>query len=200
MLAASGVDAVGLNLVSSSPRCVTVEEGCQLAAFARELGLATVAVTMNESHRRLNTIIEQVRADFIQLHGAELPESVSHLKNSRIIKSVSWSGRTEEWTLAERWLNSDHLCAFLVDAYAPEVGGGSGRVARWDLLSPRPGCFNDYPLILAGGLTEHNLASAISQTQCEAVDSASGVENRPGEKDSNLVAAFVRSARTAFHQ
>ncbi len=54
---------------------------------------------------------------------------------------MEWPARREQ--LARRWLESEvaargQLRAFLVDAFAPGVGGGTGRTARWDLLVRAP--------------------------------------------------------------
>jgi phosphoribosylanthranilate isomerase len=52
--------------------------------------------------------------------------------------------------------------------------------------------------VLAGGLTPRNVAEAIRATGVTAVDTASGVESRPGHKDPEAVAKFVLAARAAF--
>ena len=54
------------------------------------------------------------------------------------------------------------------------------------------------PLVLAGGLTPVNVAEAIRIVHPAAVDTASGVENRPGHKDPDALTAFVQAARLAF--
>lgn len=89
------------------------------------------------------------------------------------------------------------LSAFLVDAYAPGVGGGTGKVAQWELLNPRPAELQA-PLILAGGLKPENVAAGIEATCCVGVDTASGVESAPGIKCEKLMAAFASNARAAF--
>jgi phosphoribosylanthranilate isomerase len=53
-------------------------------------------------------------------------------------------------------------------------------------------------MALAGGLTPDNVAEAIRQTGCRAVDTASGVELAPGHKDPVKVRAFVQAARAAL--
>ena len=51
--------------------------------------------------------------------------------------------------------------------------------------------------MLSGGLTAENVAEAVALTGAEAVDVSSGVERRPGEKDPDAIAAFVKAARAA---
>ena len=48
--------------------------------------------------------------------------------------------------------------------------------------------------MLAGGLTPENVAEAVRLTGAAQVDVSSGVESRPGYKDPERVAAFVRNA------
>jgi phosphoribosylanthranilate isomerase len=53
------------------------------------------------------------------------------------------------------------------------------------------------PGILAGGLTPDNVAEAIAAVRPFAVDVASGVEHRPGEKDPDKLNALVAAVRAA---
>ncbi len=142
ILADAGVGAVGLNLVNISRRCITLERAVELARAAKQRSICTVAVLMNDTDSRLSEVENAGAFDYLQLHGSESPEQLTNvrLRPDSIIKSVSWSGRAEEVQLAEQWRHSIRLAAFLIDAYAPGLGGGSGKTACWDLY-PRPACF-----------------------------------------------------------
>jgi phosphoribosylanthranilate isomerase len=61
------------------------------------------------------------------------------------------------------------------------------------LESFRPGV----PIILAGGLTEENVAEAIRIVRPYGVDVASGVERAPGRKDVEKMRRFLANAREA---
>lgn len=194
MVAAAGVDTVGLNFVAHSPRYLARERAQELSRRAAELGLLRVAVTMDLAASELNDLLDQIEVDFVQLHGHESPELSTACRGIPIIKATSWTGRSEEQELVEAWrsqADSGQLAAWLVDAYAPTAGGGTGHKARWDLLQPRPKILQALPLILAGGLNPANVAVAVRTTLADGVDTASGVELSPGIKSKQLVQEFA---------
>ena len=51
--------------------------------------------------------------------------------------------------------------------------------------------------MLSGGLDAGNVAEALSITRAGGVDVSSGVERAPGEKDPDMIRAFIRAARQA---
>ena len=50
------------------------------------------------------------------------------------------------------------------------------------------------PWMLSGGLTVANVAEAISISGAASIDVSSGVEDRPGHKDPDLIRDFLRAA------
>ncbi len=210
----AGVDTVGFNLVPTSQRVIALSQAVDMSEVARSLGLTSCIVLMNPSHIALREVLDAARWDFVQLHGCESPRILERATSLRIIKACSWSGREEEVELVDTWLKwaSDcpnvnfptaqtersEMACLLVDAFAPVAGGGTGRTANWNLLSPRPTLFGQVPMLLAGGLTPENVSSAIERTGCDGVDVASGVEIGAGKKSPELVAQFVREALAGF--
>lgn len=215
-LAAAGVGAVGLNLVPTSRRSVPLAQAALLAARAQQLNICSVAVLRDPTPDTLQQVVRAHDWDYLQLHGREHPGLVEHCRETPIVKAVSWSGRSEEENLVLQWTTWDNerasriesststrpagcrLAGFLIDAYAPTEGGGTGRVADWQLLWPRPPALEGWPLILAGGLNAENVAEAIRQTRCNSVDTASGVEHSPGIKSGEAVMEFAQHAREGF--
>lgn len=218
VLADAGVDAVGFNFVPGRARAVTLKRAAELSTRAARLSLIRVAVLMNPTAQQLRELLDTVELDWIQLHGAETPSLLADCGGLPILKATSWTGRAEERELARAWstpidipaysqvselpregsCDDSALGAWLIDAYAPVAGGGTGKLARWDLLQPRPSELAAHPLLVAGGLTPANVGEAIRITRADGVDTASGVESSPGIKDAELVHAFAERARLAL--
>ena len=88
--------------------------------------------------------------------------------------------------------------AVLLDAFAANGYGGTGRSLDWSGLAAQRSQLLGLPVILAGGMTPDNVAQAIAAARPDAVDVASGVERSPGHKDTAKVMAFVAKAAAAF--
>jgi phosphoribosylanthranilate isomerase len=82
--------------------------------------------------------------------------------------------------------------ADLIHVDSPDPG--SGRVFDWRLAEGAP---SGVRLMLAGGLTPKNVGEAIRLVRPWGVDVASGVEEKPGRKDSRKLREFVIAAREA---
>jgi phosphoribosylanthranilate isomerase len=78
----------------------------------------------------------------------------------------------------------------LVDSATP----GAGRVFDWSLVDQAP---LDAKILLAGGLTPDNVATAIARVKPWGVDVSSGVEREPGRKDPVKLKEFIEAARAA---
>lgn len=201
VVAAAGVDAVGLNFFPKSRRFVDPHAARHIAA-ALPAGVTKVGVFVNHTASEIEDAIEQVGLDCVQLHGDEEPKLLGQLpKRVRIVRAHR-CGRNGLATLAT-FLDDCRSVgrlpdAVLVDADAGPAFGGTGQVADWRLIAQQRPVLVGLPLILAGGLTPDNVAAAITMVRPDGVDVASGVESRPGRKDAALVARFIAAARDAF--
>jgi phosphoribosylanthranilate isomerase len=190
-----GADAVGLNFYPGSPRHIDAPTAEGILAALPPL-LEAVAVFADEPWRRaLRRANRFHRLLFVQMHGDEhLPDAISY----RRIDAFRVRNRTGLRQIT-RYLDlaavHGHLpAAILVDGYAADRYGGTGRTAPWNLLTDFK---TPVPLILAGGLTPDNVAEAVRVVRPYAVDVASGVESAPGRKDSEKMRRFIAAAREA---
>lgn len=184
----AGVDAVGLNRVPDSPRCVSRERARELAAAARGraevvLVVANLPPDLAEEERRA------VQADRLQLHGDEPDDWLLALPAA--YRAIRVRG-VDDLERARRLPGGP----VLLDAWAPGVLGGTGRKLDTLLVAPLA---RERAVILAGGLTPENVGEAVRTVRPAGVDVASGVEQpgRPGVKDAARIRAFVTAARAA---
>ncbi|MEA1970827.1 MAG: phosphoribosylanthranilate isomerase, partial [Thermodesulfobacteriota bacterium] len=125
--AESGVDALGFIFYPKSPRYVQPKTAWDII---RKLPpeVAKTGVFVNHDTQDIKEIMEYCGLNFIQLHGNESPEYCRYFPESVIIKALS--PRTEEdLNILEEY----QARAILVDTYAPEKHGGTGKISNWEL-------------------------------------------------------------------
>lgn len=198
----AGVDAIGLNFVPASRRFIAIDAARAISAAAAAQKLARVGVFVNEELERIGEIHREVGLDWIQLHGDEPDAHVDGLKrllpDVKVCRALRWkSGVTDDiGSIVAHW-DASSIDALLVDAFAPDAYGGTGKVVDWSKARELAAALTK-PLVLAGGLTPDNVAAAIEAVSPAAVDTASGVELEPGVKSLSQVDAFAAAARAAF--
>ncbi len=84
----------------------------------------------------------------------------------------------------------------LFDSYSAGYGG-SGHGFDYRLLADVKADSVSRPLILSGGLTPDNVASAVQSVRPWAVDVSSGVEVEQGIKSSDRISFFVAAVQAA---
>ncbi|HHC74266.1 MAG TPA: phosphoribosylanthranilate isomerase [Thiothrix sp.] len=180
--AAAGADAIGLVFYKKSPRAVTIAQAQAICAVLPPF-VATVGLFVNADADAVKHILAQVPLTNLQFHGAESPDYCSQFMRP-YLKAVPMQGLADFAAYADQYQDAQ---GFLVDSHAPDTVGGSGKTFDW-ITVPQ-----DYqkPLILAGGLTPHNVARAIQITNVYAVDVSSGVEEFAGKKSAAKVRAFM---------
>lgn len=217
----AGADAVGLNFVPGSPRCIDAARAAAITA-ALPRSVLKVGVFAGMPADDMVEIADAAGLDAIQLHGHLVPACCGSppwpwdppaacaavaprpvIRAARLRMEGPAGAALDE---ARGWIHAAAAAGrppgmLLVDAGAPRGApagalGGTGRVVDWRrLVDAGP---ISLPLALAGGLTPDNVADAIGATGAVAVDTASGVESSPGRKDRGLVEAFVRRALEAL--
>ncbi len=192
--AAVGAAYVGLVFFPKSPRYITLETARALALNV-PMGIAKVALVVDADNAELDTLLDTVPLDMLQLHGHESPDRVTDIRAQYGLPVMKAVGIADETDLA---LLDDHLQVadqVLVDAKPPktaDIPGGNGLSFDWRLIAGRRW---PIPWMLAGGLTPDNVAEAIRLTGARQVDVSTGVEASRGVKDPDLISAFAAAAK-----
>jgi len=210
MVADNGADAIGLNFVAGSPRCLTVE-AARAVADAVSGRVLVVGVFAGMPAAEIRRVVAAVGLDAVQLHGhlagegvVDPPSRCAELAPLPVIRAIRLGA--DGFAEARGWIDEARslghapvmavVDAAVTSATAAGQLGGTGATVDWTRLAAAGDL--GIPMALAGGLTPANVAEAIAATGAIAVDTASGVESAPGRKDGEKVAAFCRSCRQAL--
>jgi phosphoribosylanthranilate isomerase len=183
-----GATALGFVLWKKSPRAVTVDRAAEIIATLPS-HVMTVGVFVNEGIDSIRSAAERARLTAVQLHGDEPPAYADAL-GWPVIRAVSVSDID---SAVDAWSADTALLVDNIDT----VRGGTGMPVDW---SRAAGVAKTRRIVLAGGLTPDNVASAIRAVHPFGVDVSSGVESAPGVKDFNKVTQFISNARLAFEE
>lgn len=182
---ALGADALGF-IFAPSPRQVAPQ---RVKEIVRRLpqNVLTVGVFRDEHPQRVIDTVREAGLFGAQLHGHESAANVAE-----VMVEINWVVKAVVAGSVEAQNADDYLTnLILVDSPIP----GSGSTYDHDLLSQIP---NTVRVLLAGGLTDENVASAITQVAPWGVDVSSGVEKSHGYKDPIKLKRFIENARAAF--
>ena len=182
-----GADAIGFVFYEPSPRYVSPQKAAELArqlpAFVTAVGLF-----VNASPQTIASTLEIVPLDLLQFHGDETATDC-RCHGRPYIKAARVRGGLDLLEYASRFPGARGM---LLDAFA-EGYGGAGKSFDWSLIPP----VLPLPVILSGGLDQHNVGQAIERVRPWAVDVSSGVEVSKGIKDAARIAEFVAGVRNA---
>jgi phosphoribosylanthranilate isomerase len=192
----AGADFAGLVFFERSPRHLSLPQAATLARMLR--GRAkVVALLVDPPDAIVDQVMAVVSPDFIQLHGSEPPARVAAIaaRAARPIIRALAVADSEDIVRAHAYEEMADYLLFdaKVDASATRPGGW-GAAFDWQLVAGRT--FRR-PFGLAGGLTPENVGRAIQVSGAQLVDASSGVEDAPGRKSPEKIAAFVAAARNA---
>lgn len=183
--------AIGLNFWPGSPRRCGLDAAAAIAgAVKRRVEVAGVFVNATLDH--VAEVADAVDLTMLQLHGDEGPAycaEAARRTGCKVIKAARVRSGADV-----RALIAFHTDFHLLDSYTPGVPGGTGETFSWEIARAHRG---SVPVVLSGGLTPDNVASAIAAVRPFAVDVASGVERRPGVKDPEKLQAFAAAVRAA---
>lgn len=194
-VAALGVEAIGVIAVPGSPRWLEPQQRGAVFGAARQANPACLGVlVVADPEAALDAELDPRAGghQLLQLHGNETPEHCRTL--SETLGCPVWKAlriRSPE-DLKRAEVYQEVVAALLLDAWAPDQLGGSGRrlPIAW-LEGFDPGC----PWWLAGGLGPDNVSDVLKRLHPDGIDVSSGVEIAPGDKDLARVAALVKAVK-----
>lgn len=192
-----GAFMVGFMFFAKSPRNLSPAAAAKLGQRVPK-GVAKVGVVVDAADDAIAAILAEAPLDLLQLHGHETPERVAAIRarfGLPVMKVVSVADAAD---IASARVYEEVADRFLFDTKPPKdlkdaLPGGNALSFDWSLLKGRT--FRK-PWMLAGGLHSGNLAAAAAATGARAVDTSSGVEDRPGEKNINKINEFLAVAQS----
>ena len=185
-----GADMVGFNFYQKSPRYIQPAEVHRILDTLPP-GVSAVGVFVDADPEEIRDVAKVTGVSCVQLHGHATPELCSELaREFRVIRALSTDAQ----------FKPEHTAAFpecdvLIDAYHPELRGGTGQTCDWSVA--RAAMRYTRFLILSGGLNARNVGSAIAAVAPHAVDVCSGIESAPGVKDHRDLEQFINAVRAA---
>jgi phosphoribosylanthranilate isomerase len=184
--AEAGADALGLMFYEKSPRYIPPAAAVEIARHLPP-SVIKVGVFVNAPPEMVHRAIGECGLNLLQFHGEESPEYCAGfpvmtmkafpIRDAKSVKELP-DFRTDAW---------------LLDAFVPDVKGGTGTTFNWDLAIEAQKFGR--PIFLAGGLTAENVGEAVRKVHPYGVDVSSGVESSPGKKDARKMREFVRNAK-----
>jgi phosphoribosylanthranilate isomerase len=200
-----GADAVGF-VFAPSPRQVTAAEVARITPHLPE-GLECVGVFPALEAQQIAGIAQECGLTTVQLHGGvslELVRQLDQIFNGQVklIQTLHWQVDGDGASAAIvaqqlRQIDAEGLIGrVLIDAKVGPNLGGTGVSFDWDAArATLAEAGAGLKLIVAGGLRQENVVAAIRRLNPWGVDVASGVEQSPGRKSPEKLAAFIRAAR-----
>jgi phosphoribosylanthranilate isomerase len=182
-----GADAIGLVFYEPSPRYVNLTQAKSIVA-GLPANVTRVGLFVNADASWITNIINVVGLDLLQFHGDECCHECE-IFDRPYMKSISVRPSTNVEAAIDLYPSASGI---LLDTWQRELRGGSGKSFDWSLV-PSVAAL---PLILAGGLSSHNVASAIDRVRPYAVDVSGGVESAKGIKDGAKMAAFIQQVNS----
>jgi phosphoribosylanthranilate isomerase len=202
MAAQAGADMLGFNFYKKSPRYIKPEDAQPICDSLRtELGTdcpLLVGVFVNEVVGLISAITRKVGLNAAQLSGDESDDLLRELRGIgfKAIRPANQAQALDDVNyFREQFPVNERLPSLLLDAYHPQLYGGTGEGASVEVALAVKAQVRR--LMLAGGLTPENIVQRVNAVQPWGVDVASGVEveGQPGHKDTAKVESFIQSAK-----
>ena len=171
-------DNIGF-VFAKSPRQLSPAQAAQLGRMLAP-DIEAVGVFVNEPLSSLEKTMREVPLHVIQLHGDEDAGYIGGVKKLGVSVWKAVRVRAEGDIRHAETLGADML---LIDAFSPDVYGGTGKTADWSMIARAQPA---QPFFLAGGLHAGNIMEAVRRVEPFGVDISGGIET-DGYKDEDKI-------------
>lgn len=182
-----GADFAGI-ILAPSPRRVSLDRAVEIARALD--GPMPVAVFVNPERADVEAALARIPNLVLQFSGDESPEFVEGFA-VRTIKAIHVDPRgadaSELHRRAERYPTSTPL----FDTRVVGLAGGTGSAFDWTGLEALA---RRREIVVAGGLTAHNVAKCLRAVHPYGVDVRGGIET-DGVRDTEKMVAFLTNVR-----
>lgn len=189
-----GAAYIGMVFFPPSPRSVTPGQAGKLTQSVPS-SVKIVGLFVDPDDALIQSVLDGVKLDLIQLHGSETPDRIREIKGTfatPVMKALKIAEKADLEAIKDYQNVADML---LFDAKAPKtmenaLPGGNGLIFDWRMLTDLS---LPLPWMLAGGLDADNVAEAVLISGARCVDTSSGVEIKPGLKDPAKISRFLKA-------
>ncbi len=179
---------IGFVFYPNSPRNISINQSRELLQL-RNKTTKIVALTVNPNDDFLFEIKNEIKPDYIQLHGNENPNRCRYIKKNLNIPIIKGINVKNKLNLMQLTTDFEDICdILLLDAPSEDLPGGNGKKFDWDILKDFK---SKKKWMLAGGLNIENIEKAVEITKAPAIDISSGLEIIKGVKDPKLIENFI---------
>ena len=186
-----GADALGFVFYTPSPRAIDANIAANLIKTVPSF-VTRVGLFVNATSADIEQVLAKAPMQLLQFHGDESPEFCRQFQLP-YIKAVRMKPDTDLHYIRNSYATAQGL---LLDAYQAGTPGGTGTAFNWHLI---PQDMRS-DIILAGGLDEHNIVTAIDTIRPWAVDVSGGVEMKTekGKKDHARMRGFMKAVYSTY--
>lgn len=186
--AEAGADAIGLVFYPPSPRNVGLTQAAEIVRALPPF-VTTVALFVDAERDTVGRVVEEIAVDLLQFHGDEQPTFCAQ-HGRPWLRALRMRPDIDLLAEARRF---DQARGLLLDAYRPDLPGGTGETFDWGRVPAELA----RRVIVAGGLDPSNVGAAVRLLRPYAVDVSGGVEADKGIKDPAKIRAFINEVRRA---
>lgn len=179
-----GCDMIGMILSRTSPRFVVNQKALAVTRLVPSI-VAKVGVFVGAEVDTILRMADRLKLDFVQLHGGESESTAAQLQASgvKVIRVFHIEAESDWKTVARSRADLK-----MVDHKTDKMPGGTGKPFNWNLV-PGAAVSN---LVLAGGISEKNVAEGVKLFDPVMVDVNSSVETSPGLKSAARLKRFFK--------